>query len=459
MVLRILFVNAIDANSEVETRYPNLGLGYLIGSLRSYFGPDVFDFKIIDRNFKKAISSYGPDIVCLTSVTQNYNIAKKYAQVAKQYNIPVLVGGVHISMLPQSLSRDMDIGCVGEGEKTIVDLLTVFNQKRDFPSVALAGIPGIVYWQDEKLIHNPLRQPVANLDEIPVPARDLLSIERHSYMFTSRGCPYNCIFCASTRFWSKVRFFSAEYVIAEIEELVNIHNVKLISFFDDLFIANVPRLRKIVKLLEEKSFYGKIQFTCSARANLITAEVAKLMQEMPVRSVGMGLESGSDKTLKFLKGGNVSVADNVRAIKILKEYRIAANGSFVIGSPQETEEDILKTYHFIKNNPLSLFDTYVLTPFPGTEIWEYAKKRKAVTDDMDWDRLNVNFNVNPEKAIVLSEVLSRQEILKLYRKFQSLRLFKNARNVWFTPQFVDLPKVLLKTCLGYLKRIFNRGGG
>jgi len=442
--MKILFINAINPLVEVEKRYPNLGIGYLVSSLRNYFNKIDFDFKIVDSNIEDEISNFKPDLIGITSVSQNYNYVKSYAKFAKSKNIPIIVGGVHISLLPQSLSSDMNVGCIGEGEKTILELFSVFLDKGKFLNEDLANIEGIVYMRDGRLIINSPRKRIGNMDEITFPDRDMLEINRHSYMFTSRGCPYNCVFCASSRFWDKVRFFSAEYVIKEIEELIDKYNVKLISFFDDLFIADKRRLEEIVSLIKEKGIDQKVKFTCSARANLITDEVANLLKEMKVSAVGLGLESGCDKTLKYLKGGNISIENNIEAVNILKNHKIAANASFVIGSPQESKEDILETYNFIKNNPVSLFDVYVLTPYPGTNIWQYALRKNLVSNDMDWSKLNVNFNKNIEGSIILSEILNKKEVVKLYKKFKLLRLWKNSKNVWFTPQIFDLPKMFFK---------------
>lgn len=454
--MKILFINAINPLIEVETRYPNLGLGYLASALQKQFGKDTFRIKVADKHIKDVIIKFKPDILLLTSVTQNFDIARQYATFAKNLNIPVVIGGVHISILPHNLSKEFDVGCIGEGEKTIVELISIFRNRGRFIKEDLSLVKGIVYKDNQEVIVNALREPLINMDEISFPARDLLKIGRHTYAFSSRGCPYDCIFCASTKFWHRVRFFSADYVVREIEELVEEYGVKLISFFDDLFIADISRLKKIVGILESKKFLKDLRFTCSARANLVNEEIAKLLKRMRVFSVGMGLESGSDKTLKYLKGGAISVEDNIRAVKILNKYRISPNASFVIGSPEETKEDMLKTYFFIKNNPIALFDTYVLTPFPGTPVWEYAKARSLVSDDMDWSRLNVNFSSNSEKAIILSEVLDRKAIIEMYKKFQILRLAKNFKNVWFTPQIFDLPKIALKVAKELFFKFLNR---
>lgn len=444
-MIRIILINPINNLAEVETRYPNLGFGYLASALRMHFGEQEFVFQYCTHELAATVKKFKPDIAFITSVTQNYEIAKTYAESLKKIGIPVIIGGIHVSTLPQTLTSHMDIACIGEGEKTIVDLLSLFRKNGRFDPVDALNIQGLFVNVENKWVSTPMREQIADLDSIPLPARDLFSIHSHSYIFSSRGCPYRCLFCASSHYWQKLRFFSAEYVVREIQELIEHYDVKLISFFDDLFIANVPRLKSIVGLLEKGSLLHKVKFTCSARANLVNEEVVALLKRMHVVSVGMGLESGASTTLKYLKGPAVTVEDNRNAVSLLHKNGIAANASFVIGAPNETREDILKTYHFIKNNPVSLFDIYVLTPYPGTEIWDYAKKRNLVSEEMNWNKLNVNFQSNCKDAVLVSEKMDRKELLELFQKFRMLRLLRNIAAVWTTPQLRDLPLIILKT--------------
>jgi radical SAM superfamily enzyme YgiQ (UPF0313 family) len=442
--LKILFINAIDPNSEVESRYPNLGLGYLSASLRREI-PDVdFDFLIIDDDVKNNIATFKPDLAAITTVSQNFPIALNYMDLLSEFNIPTIWGGVHISALPHLLPHKAVLGCIGEGEQTVVDIVNEFI-KDGLTAKSLASIPGIVYWDDGELKTTTSRESISNLDDLPMPARDLLDIGTTTYMFTSRGCPYRCTFCSSSRYWGKTRFFSAEYVVNEIEFLHREYNVSMIRFFDDLFIAKRSRLKEILEMLEMRNLLGKIKFTCNCRANRIDDDLADLLKKLGVVSVGFGLESADEKTLKYLKGDNVSIEQNREAVEIVKKKGIAANASFIIGSPDEGRESIMRTYDFIRSSKLDAFEIYVLTPFPGTPVWDYAKQRGLVNEEnFDWATLSVNLYRDPDRAIVLSEILSKDEIISYYRKFKRLRLLRNFKNIWKHPLRSQLPRYLLK---------------
>ncbi len=449
---KILFINAIDPSRELQSRYPHLGFGYLASVLREKYGPGSFEFKVFSQGVKKTLSEFKPDLVCLSSVTQNYGFAKKYAEIVKSHDrgIPVFMGGVHISALPHTLDKNMDVGILGEGEETIADLVSALEGELN--ASKLKKIRGLAFWENNKLSYTGIREPINPLDKLPMPARDILDIDAHTYMFTSRGCPYSCVFCSSSRFWDKLRFFSAEYVVREIKHIKETYpQVKMISFYDDLFIANKPRLQKIVELLKEEGLHEKLAFSCSCRANLVTDDVVRLLKEMNVVSIGMGLESGNQRILTYLKGEGITVEHNRNAVKTIRKHGMAANASFVIGSPDETREEILQTLGFIKEIDLDFVDTYVLTPLPGTPIWEYARKRGLVSGDMDWGKLDVSFAENHKQAIILSEKLSREELLSLYRKFQLLRYRIMLKNAFKHPFALDIPKIISKIALLKIK--------
>jgi len=441
--LKILLINAINPRVEVECRYPGLGLGYLAASARKYLPNARIEFRIADRNVPKITHEFRPSLVGISAVSQNYTIAKNYADFFSQLKIPIIMGGIHITALPDCLPETASVACLGEGETTFVRLLKAYLENQ-FNSHGLEKIPGIAYWDKGIIQHCESNPQTIDPDMLPLPARDLLAIHPHTYMFTSRGCPYRCTFCASSRFWNTLRFFSAEYVADEIELLSRDYQVTMISFFDDLFAANKPRLEEIIRILEKRRLLKKIKFTCSCRANTVNPELVKLLSQMGVVSVGIGMESADEETLRYLKGNNVCISDNESAITLLKKSNIAVNGSFIIGSPHETSEQIMRTYHFIKHSKLDLFDIYLLTPYPGTPVWDYALKRGLVYNDMpDWSCLDVNIYRNPEKAVILSEVLDKQDILKYYRKFRFLRLGRNLIKVLNHPMRQDIPKMAI----------------
>ncbi|MGD0088847.1 MAG: radical SAM protein, partial [Planctomycetota bacterium] len=320
-----------------------------------------------------------------------------------------------------------------------------------------AKVPGVAFWHEGQLNCTPDRPLLTDLDRLPQPARDLLHIRRHTYMFTSRGCPFRCVFCSSSRYWKNVRFFSADYVVDEIQRLARDYNVQMISFFDDLFTAKLARVEEIVRLLEKRGLLGKIRFTCNCRADTVTPELGRLLVRMGFVSVGMGLESGNQPNLCYLKGERATVAQNLKAINGLKEAGLHVNASFVIGSPQETREQVLETYSFIRHSRLDLFDVYLLTPLPGTPVWELAKQRGLVSDDMpDWSRLDVNAYRDPERAIILSETLRADELLALYRKFLRLRWWWNTAHIWNHPLRGEVPRLAWKLLQDWGSRTWRR---
>ena len=433
--MKLLFVNAIDISRPIERRYPPLGIGYLCSYLRARYPLDKIECRVVEGNIEREILEFKPDIVGISAVTQNYNMAVACAAIAKKRGIAVICGGIHISMMPMSLATDMDVGVIGEGEETLCELYGLFRAERKFPKEALKNVKGVAYWNEPGTVAmTEPRSQITELDTIPFPDRDLFVAGEETYIFSSRGCPYSCRFCASTRFWKRIRFFSADYVVREIENLYTRRQVTKINFYDDLFCADITRMKRIVDLLEQKGLLGKIEFIGALRANIVTGEAGALLKKMGFSAIGIGLESGCDETLAYLKGEGINNNDNRTAIDVLTGSGIKVLGSFIIGSPNETKADILKTYAFIKNNDLAGFNIYILTPFPGTAVWDYAVSRNLVSEDMDWSRLSIDFEHHHHLAVILSEKVSRNELYRLYMKFIRYRKVverkKRILNIW-----------------------------
>jgi radical SAM superfamily enzyme YgiQ (UPF0313 family) len=215
---------------------------------------------------------------------------------------------------------------------------------------------------------------------------------------------------------------------------------------------DVGRIRRLKELLRQRGILGKVRFAGAIRAELVNEETMALLKELGIEGVGLGLESGNDRTLKYLKGSGASVSQNEKAVATIKKHGIRVFGSFVIGSPSEEKGEILDTLQFIKRTGVDGFAVYVLTPFPGTPVWDYAKHRNLVSDNMDWRVLNVNFDDNFASAIILSEKLGRADIRALYARFkrydarrQSYNLFKKGlTEPWKIPgYFMNKARVLL----------------
>ncbi len=398
--------------------YPELGIGYIASYIKKYSNYDT-DIKIIDRiksedEVLKKIK--GADLIGISSTTFEFLRARRLAnKIKQQMDIPIIIGGVHISALNNHLPKEFDIGVIGEGEQTMLELLNLYNKKTDFSYEHLKNIKGIIHNKSGKTIFTGTRGLIYPVDKIPPPARDLYDmkfyLKKHTHspgtrgkgtsLMTSRGCPYNCVFCHSCRFWGGVRFHSPKYVINEIKELVDKYNVKYLNIFDDLFIANKKRLKEIVQFIQKEKINEKVKFCCQARANLFNKEVGGLLKKMNMGYINFGLESGSEKILNYLKKGTVTVEDNKNAVKIANQFGFKISSGFMIGNPNERVEDLNQTYNFIKNNPLDIIRIFITTPLPGTELWQYAKNKNIVSDDMDWEKINQLYNGN---NVVLSDI-------------------------------------------------------
>ncbi len=456
---------------------PPLGLASLATYLDKTL-PRKVQTTIISAAFEdplEVVNNSGFDLVGISAMTIQYPAAVQLAREIKagNKNLPVFVGGAHISTLPTSLDSVFDLGILGEAEATLTGLVNHFLQVGTLDCESMQNIPGLVL-RDRSggIVITPSRVPIEPLDEIPIPDRryfDLRYFRRanrntwgefgvETSLFTSRGCPYRCAFCSTAQIWKKVRFHSPQRVGDEVKYLVENYGVTHIQIWDDLFTINRSRLREIARLLKEEGLTSKVKFNCQPRADLVDDELCEILKDLGVQIVLFGFESGNDRILQLLKGGAVTVEQNRQALLTCRKHGLKVQGSVIFGSPTETlaeMEDTLEFLRFAMKNGAHRVWTFVLTPFPATKIWEIAKGRGKVSDDMGWDILSLN---DPEHPLLLDETVSVEDFKKVFMAGRRIVNRGKWNKVW---DFVrsspwETVKFFLKNPWQNLKLLFSR---
>jgi len=370
---------------------PPLGLAYTAACMEK----EDFYIRIIDCSVgishdrvRQILKNEMPDIVGITSTTPAFESTISTAKVVREIvpNALFVIGGSHITAMPmETLETGMfDIGIVGEGEITFLELAQVYENKKGKLTVEdLRKIDGIVFEDKGKVVINKRREAIKDLDSIPLPAMHLLPpLSRYhptpasyrklpqAHVMTTRGCPYQCTFCDRGIFGATYRERSVENVMKEIGELVEKYGVKDIKFFDDTLSINKERLFRICREMKKR----KLPWCCLTRANMVDYDMLKTMKKSGCYQVLFGIESGDDRILKLLKKGT-TVEQNARAIKLSKKAGLNVRCDFIMGTPGETMESMKRTVDFaIKANPdLAHFNKF--TPYPGTEIYRNLVKR------------------------------------------------------------------------------------
>jgi len=434
-------------NLNFRDRDPPLGLAYLSSYAKKYGGyREIF---IVDEaepiNKLEAIK---PDIIGIGSFSMNFKAANDFAfQLKQRMNVPMIIGSHHITQFPQHLLKsNFDIGVLGEGEETFLEILGACERDGCSSMGSLEKIKGVAFKTKEGGLRITERRPLIEpLDKIPFPDRDSLKMKEHyitlrrgifeelgvyAQILTSRGCPYKCRFCASTEFWKRPRFHSAEYVVEEMKLLLENYKTDGIIIWDDLFLADYSRLKKIKDMMIREGLNRELKLSVFGRANLINDDAVKTLKEMNVRSIDFGLESGSDNVLSYLKRGTVTVEQNKNAIRLCKQGGIRTVATFIIGSPEETIDDIEKTKQLIMDPNLDEAHVFQLIPLPGTEVWDYAKRKGIVSDDFDFDfnKLNVSSGKFAPDMII-NENFTKETFKKELDDIGKITLGKNRKIV------------------------------
>lgn len=425
--MKVLLVAPAIEGAYTGVPVPPLGVAYIASSLEG----DGHSVKIVDMDALRlkiddllAITGeYKPDSVGFSVLTPFYKTVCVFAsKIKKLFDIPIFIGGAHPSGLPEGSLQEcpnIDIAVIGEGEETVRELISAIDEGR-----GLHETKGIAYREGDKIVRNPPRELIEDIDSVPFPAWHLLPMERYlnsgfkfnkkSFsLITSRGCPYKCTYCDSHQIWKrKLRYRSPENILMEIRELKEKYGVSHIILQDDTFTASKSRVADLCDRMIKEA--PGIVWDCKGRVDRVDFEVLKKMRDAGCTYISYGLESGSQEILDYVKKG-ITIDQIRRAVKLTKHAGIEVGGFWMMGFPPEDRRHIDMTVELLKelnlgwNSGLS-----ILVPYPGTDIYADMKKEGLVLNE-NWDYY---FKVPPSliEPPIRTRHLSSRELFEIKRK-------------------------------------------
>ena len=413
---------------KIIPRIHPLGLGYI----GAYLEKHNHQVKIIDSNSEnlnnkqiiEILREYLPDIVGLSATTPAFIHSRRLIKkLRKEFsNIKIIIGGAHVTAVPEDVicNCDADLGVIGEGEKTTLELVNYFENSQ---KNSLSEINGIVYKEGQKIVKTKPREYWKNINEIPFPARHLmLPLNKlqpvpasfkylpSTHLITSRGCPSRCTFCDRAVFGTTFRAASPARVVDEVEEIIYKYGARDYKFFDDTFTLNKNRTHQVCDEIIKRKL-DKIPWACLTKVNAVDFELLKHMKKAGCWQVLYGLESGDNRMLKLLKKGN-TVESNKKAVMWAHKAGLNIRADFIVGTPGETIESLENTLNFALSLPLGYAHFNKFIPLPGTEIYKKLIEKRGVNDFY-------NYNMESSSITALTTVDFVPESLDpdMYKKF------------------------------------------
>jgi len=417
MMRKIVFIEPRASNLHIFSRYPLPRLGSIIlGTMMKQRGWEVEIFieelREIDFNVLEAA-----DLVGISTITSTAPRAYAIAERVRKRGIPVLMGGPHVTFLPDEALEHADFVVRGEGEQTLMAFIDAWERGESF-----SEIPNLSYRERGQTVHNAVRPFVKDLDQIPFPDLSLIKTTRKGIsglssipVQTSRGCPFDCSFCSVTgMFGKKYRFRSTENIIQELRRYNDRKN--LIFFYDDNFTADRNRAKQLLEAMIGENF--KFKWTTQVRADVAKdLELVRLMKKAGCHTLYIGFESVNPESLKSMKKKQ-TVEEIAAAIRVLRRHRIGIHGMFVYGFDEDDWKTVERTVKFAQRSKLNSTQFLILTPLPGSEFFEKIRREDRF-QFRDWALYDAHHVVFRPARLSLFD-LQRAQIFS-HKKFYSLK--------------------------------------
>ncbi len=417
--MRVLLINPYYPIS--ETPSPPLGLAFLAAALENAGHEvqilDLVVYPYTKEHLARTLNTFDPQFVGTTAVTMNFNHAAGVIRDVKALapDILTVMGGPHVTFCAREtlvVCPEIDFIVLGEGEETLVELVKAYQNNSPWNH-----IKGLAYQDRGRLVLTASKDPIQDIDSLPEPARHLIPLGRYRAlglpisMTTSRGCPFQCIFCVGRKMvGAKVRYRNPQKVVDELAYLSTL-GFHQINIADDLFTASKKHCLAVCDEIIRRQL--KIQWTSFARVDTVSRPVLERMKQAGCTAVSFGVETGSPEILNTIKKG-ITLDQVLHAITMCNDVGVTPQASFILGLPGETLHTLQQTVSFAEQLKSMgvLHGFHLLAPFPGTDVRENSQNYDIQIMSNNWDDYHAN------QAIVSTSAVDQQTLDSIVKDWQ-----------------------------------------
>lgn len=405
------------------------GLDDLLGFL------DINFMKVRNNNwYLEKIREFEPDLICFSCLTNLYSFVKEKASLIKMhFQIPIAVGGIHPTILPEQVINhpNIDMICLGEGDHAMVELSDKMERGVDYFDVA-----NFWFKRDGQIIRNPLRPLLKDLDSVPFPDRELFyqygCFAGTIYIISGRGCPFTCSYCChhflQQLYRGKgkyVRRRSVDNIIEELEGCLKRYEVKSVYSMDDTFTLDEDWIEEFSKKYQKRI---NLPLYCHIRPGTLTKRTVDSLKSANCNSVFLGIDSGNEYMRTTILNRRIKDIVIYDQAKLLKDNGISITSSAIFGLPGETEEQMFDTLKMIKEIKSDFAYSFIFYPFPNTDSFKYCLENKLI-DQTTLDKIINGEGSFHKTSLLKSNHTDLAHILKdtlpFYIKFPKLSSLVN----------------------------------